>query len=588
MLISSSLRFLAFLPDHPRDDAAQAMKDIADAVAIHDPDLVPVHGIVEFPLWTAARPVEIPVLSGPDGRSCSIGWMFTGAGPRSELGAWGGFIKFTRDAQMRWSVFRSADGLMTVCAVKTCSGLIIASQIPAWLLKAVGVVPAIDWSVIAAVLADPTITGHKSALRNVTTIPPGCRLEAYVSKPVGKRGLPGDGMQVETVWDPCALAREAVAVPVAVAEERLRGAVEEAVDAWAGSGKHVLLELSGGLDSSILAGTLMRLASDRTITLVNVSTVQVGGDERHYARDVAEACGRPLVEVLADRRVIDVAELRDLVHPSEPILYGLDAGHDVQMTAHANAVGADTIMTGQGGDAVFYQMPDLCIAVDAFRLRGWQALWSKPTFDIAHRARRSMWSAWGAILADRLGRSPPAERFPSPMVTPAAMDQAGTFVHPWLTGLKGLPPAKARQVEAIAHSQLFYGPTLRGHSTLFVHPLLSQPVLEACLSVPVPTLTGGWGDRQRARAAFADRLPGSVAHRHSKGAAASHYSIAVTDAVDDLRALLLGGRLVTRGLLDGAALEEALKPETLLWRDLSRPLMLYASIEAWVRYWERA
>ena len=90
------------------------------------------------------------------------------------------------------------------------------------------------------------------------------------------------------------------------------------------------------------------------------------------------------------------------------------------------------------------------------------------------------------------------------------------------------------------------------------------------------------------RPSFADRLPGSVVHRDSKGEAASHYSIAVADAVDDLRALLLGGRLVTRGLLDGAALEEALKPETLLWRDLSRPLMLYASIEAWVRYWERA
>ncbi len=594
MLTPSALRFLAFLPDHAGNplhfgsDVAKVVTDLTESITRHDPDLGPLRNVAGCLLWTAVRPVDVPILVSADGRSCSVGWSFDDTRRASSVGRWGGFVTIARDPQGRWSVYRSADGVMTACAIRIRGGLIVASQMPAWLLKAIGIVPDIDWNVIAAVLGDPTITGHQSALRGVVMIPPGCRMDGDVSGGDVVGAHAARHLRIKTIWDPCAIARKARAMPVAVAEETLRGAVDEAVGAWGSVADHMLLELSGGLDSSILAGTLGTLLPDRRITLVNASTIQAGGDERRYARDVAKLCKRQLVEIDADRRVLDVAELRDLAHPSEPILYGLDAGHDMQMTAHAHAVGADAIFTGQGGDAIFYQMPDLTIAVDAFKLWGWRAVFSTRTRDITRRAQRSIWSAWASMLADQFGRSSSSERFPSPMATPAAAEQAGTYIHPWLTGLKDLPPAKARQVEAIAHSQIFYGPTLRAQSTLFVHPLLSQPVVEACLSIPIPILTGGRGDRQRARAAFADRLPTSVAQRHSKGEAASHYSLAVMNAVADLRSLLLDGRLVAQGLLDRDALHAALNADTLLWKDVARPLMLYASIEAWIRYWERA
>lgn len=594
MLTPSALRFLAFLPGHVGDplhlgcDAAKTVADLTESIARHDPDLGPLRNVAGCLLWTSMRPVDIPILVSADGRSCSVGWIFDDTRRASSSGRWGGFVTLAQDPQGRWSAYRSADGVMTACAISIRTGVIVASHVPAWLLNAVGIVPEIDWNVIAAVLGNPTITGHQSALRGVVMIPPGCRLDVDVSDGEVADTHSARHLRLKTTWDPCETARAACAMPVAVAEERLREAVDEVASAWGGVSDHMLLELSGGLDSSILAGTLGNLVPDRRITLVNASTIQAGGDERRYARDVAELCKRQLVEIDADRRVLDVGGLCDLVHPCEPILYGLDAGHDMQVTAHAHAVGADAIFTGQGGDAIFYQMPDLTIAVDAFRLWGWRAVFSTHTRDITRRAQRSVWSAWSLMLADRFGRASPSERFPSPMATPAAAEHAGTYVHPWLTGLRGLPPAKARQVEAIAHSQIFYGPTLRAQSTLFVHPFLSKPVVEACLSIPIPILTGGRGDRQRARAAFADRLPTSVAQRHSKGEAASHYSLAVTNAVTDLRSLLLEGRLVAHGLLDRTALDKALNANTLLWNDVARPLMLYASIEAWIRYWERA
>lgn len=593
MLNPSALRFLAFLPDRDAnagrtsDVSAGTATDLSEAIARHDPDLRPVDGFCGGLLWTAERPVEVPVIVSLDGMSCSVGWVFEDARPGSTIGRWGGFVTIVRRGDGERSASRSSDGLMTASVVRTRHGIIVSSQTPAWLLAAVDVPADIDWTVIAAMLGDPTITGHRSAIRCVTMVPPGCRVETVRGGTHLSDGRPEDDLRTVTEWDPCAIAHDARPMSTETAESLLREAVDHAVGAWAGVSGHVLLELSGGLDSSILAGTLIGLDPGLRMTFVNASTAQAGGDERHYARDVARLCRRPLAEIMADRRVLDIPALRDLAQPSEPILYGLDVGHDAQMSAHAAAVRATSVFTGQGGDAVFFQMPDLAIAVDAFRLWGWRAIWSENTRDAAHRVQRSVWSAWSAIAADWIGRPRRSERFPARMTTPETVERATVAVHPWLQGAEDLPPAKARHLEAIAHSQIFYGPTQRALSTLFVHPLLSRPVVEACLSIPVPILTGGRFDRRRARAAFAGRLPASVADRNSKGEAASHYSLAVARMIADLRSLLLDGRLVAEGLLDPVALEQALRAETLLWSDVSRPLMLYGSIEAWIRYWER-
>ncbi|MDQ0839261.1 asparagine synthase-related protein [Sphingomonas faeni] len=592
MLNASALRFLAFIPKcnrqgfdgGTREDEVQRL---ARKVARHDPQLVPVRDAIGLSLWTAAAPVDIPVDAAPDGSSYSVGWRFRNSRTTSIDRNWGGFVTLTKHSECRWSISRSVDGLMPASVFRTDAGLVVASQVPEWLLRTFGLKPKVDWSVIAALLHDPTVTAYRSALSGIVTIPPGCSFEPVTPYAVAVDGDVRADPPIETRWNPCDLARAAHGTSAAAAEQRLREAVDETVGAWAGVGDRAALELSGGLDSAILSGTLSRIEPRHPMTLVNASTIQAGGDERRYARDVSRLCDIPLIEIAADERVLDIVSLRNMVHPSEPILYGLDVGHDAQMSLHAREVGADTIFTGQGGDAVFYQMPDVEIAADSFRLNGPRAIWSGHTRDIARRAQRSVWSAWGAILADRLGRPAMPARFPGSMATPESIERSANCVHPWLADVAGLPPAKVRQIQAIANSQIFYGPTLRGKSTLFVHPLMSQPVVEACLSIPIPILTGGRLDRQLARAAFADRLPTSVAQRRSKGEATSYYNLAVTAAVSDLRALLLDGRLVERGLLDRRILEQALDADTLLWSDVSRPLMLYASIEAWIGYWER-
>src|SRR5690606_36549176 len=92
-----------------------------------------------------------------------------------------------------------------------------------------------------------------------------------------------------------------------------------------------------------------------------------------------------------------------------------------------------------------------------------------------------------------------------------------TWDHPWLTDLRGVPPAKALQISALAFCQTFQGPAGRSRRGPCLNPLLSQPVMEAGLAWSAVELTRGGRDRAAVRAAFADVLPPSLIARRSKG-----------------------------------------------------------------------
>ena len=156
--------------------------------------------------------------------------------------------------------------------------------------------------------------------------------------------------------------------------------------------------------------------------------------------------------------------------------------------------------------------------------------------------------------------------------------------HPWLDDLRGVPPAKALQMSALAFCQTFQGPAVRSCLGPCVNPLLSQPVVEAGLALSAVDLTWGGRDRAAARAAFADVLPPSILDRRSKGELGAYYGGAVAAHLDFLRDYLLGGALAEAGLID-PGLEDRLTRDALLWRGGHSHLLSLALTEAWVRRW---
>lgn len=116
------------------------------------------------------------------------------------------------------------------------------------------------------------------------------------------------------------------------------------------SGAEWVLELSGGLDSSILASSLQR--SRRPCSAATLVTPGRDADEREYARAVAEACGIELDEIPLSVSDVDLLAPCALARVS-PGGFGMIAFIDRAHAAAADRNGAQAIVSGTGGDNVF-------------------------------------------------------------------------------------------------------------------------------------------------------------------------------------------------------------------------------------------
>jgi asparagine synthase (glutamine-hydrolysing) len=91
-----------------------------------------------------------------------------------------------------------------------------------------------------------------------------------------------------------------------------------------------------------------------------------------------------------------------------------------------------------------------------------------------------------------------------------------------------------------------------------LHPLFSQPVVEACLAIPSWEWRAGGIDRAVARQAFAADLPEEILRRRTKGGPDGFCAEIIRHHHARIRARLLDGALARQGILDRVAVEKAL------------------------------
>ena len=374
--------------------------------------------------------------------------------------------------------------------------------------------------------------------------------------------LEGRGASTAQVWRPADLYRRRGPRP---SDRHVRDQVVQTVRATAGA-RRLVAELSGGLDSAIVAAALTDAQRRAVVEWVNHRTTEVEGDERVYARAVAERLGLRLTEVLREDLPVDTVALAATAAAFRPAINDLDPGYNADIEARIARTDADGVLTGQGGDGVFFQMATPMIGLDELGERGWRM---RPSvlFRIARWTRRSVWPwTWSrAWLTHRRDRR--------------------TWDHPWVDDLAGTPPAKAFQINALAYCQVFQEAARRSRQGECLNPLLAQPVMELGLSLSVVDLTWGGRDRALARRAFAADLPAVLIERRSKGDVGAFYGQALARRLDGLKTYLLDGALADEGCIDRDALAALLSTEHLLWRGGHGEILSLALIEAWLRHW---
>lgn len=520
---------------------------------------------------------DTAVLASGDG-SLVIGRRFACAGPmlpqpppardlqQALDEAWGEYLLIqATDAGIR--IMRDPSGAVACVHVQSHDHVLLTSDIS--LVAELGLHrPSIDWEYIEHCLAFPYLKIARTALSGVRELLPGCSLHI----------LPGL-LKEHCDWSPWRfVARDQRHRDPVEAAADVRQAVHRAVTTLADCGhSRLLLELSGGLDSSIVA-TNLRKAGNR-VSAHTLLTPVPGADERHYAQCMSDQLGIALqVEPLG----FDDAQYRFPLPRASvaPRIGMLQYAVDQVMTRAGRRQQITHYFSGGGGDTVFGYLMNAAPAADAFRECGFRTgMAAIQDLSTLHQCTAS--KAARLTLAKLLRRpciEPPADS----SFLPANHPTDTLEPHPWWQPPEAALPGDCKRIGDLAGTQAFMDGLDRGGGTIHM-PLLAQPVMEACLRVPSWMWIAGGRNRAIARDAFADTLPAAVLHRLSKGTFISYSGAVYRRHHDGIREFLLDGMLQSRGLLDADAIRRFMARE-LAPRDQSfMRLFTLCMIENWVR-----
>jgi asparagine synthase (glutamine-hydrolysing) len=367
------------------------------------------------------------------------------------------------------------------------------------------------------------------------------------------------------------------------AAARLRRIVQHSIHSWASTRSRLLLSVSGGLDSSIIAACLARAGAD-TVCLTMFAD-DPAGDERTFARALCEHLGMPLIERPYRLEDIDITEPLAAHLPRPRDRTQANAYERVHLEV-ASETGADAFVTGNGGDNVFGYSQSAAPVADRYLAEGLRSGMVRSLLDVCRQTGCSIFDAMGQ--AWRLAHRPPAHHVrPTPLFLHpdfAAAIGPAELRHPWLDAPSHALPGKAAHISTILRVQ----PNLeasRGAHLPVLSPLLSQPIIEACLRIPSWEWRAGGRDRSLARRAFGADLPPAVLNRRVKGTPSRFAARLLDHFRGPIRERLLGGRLAAHRIIDVAAVEQLLTGERPV-PDLERVRILeLVNAEAWIDHW---
>ncbi len=476
---------------------------------------------------------------------------------------WGAYIAVAPGAGGRLQIFRDPVG-MRDCATWTSAGIrFLASDPVPWLYLTAPDTLAIDWQKAATVLARPSAVFEPSLFAGIETVPPGTLVE-----------FDGSDAKASRLWHPRQFCEREQDQPTEATQ--LRIAITRCVGAWMERYPNSLIELSGGFDSAVVAGAG---GGRHPRCGINFFTADLSGDERRYARAVAGQIGMPLHELFMPVASLSESDLDGMPVGIRPGLGSATLFHDRRLTEVAARIGTDTLLTGHGGDAVFFQHPTPMIAAEP----------DFPRFSmgahimLAQWCRTSLWTTARHAFGPRVRRDRP--RPDEAMCQLPLSAHASAIPLDWAGELSGLSPAKRLQVEAIAGERAAFGPSWRSQAMTVVHPLLSQPLIEHVLAIDIFRLTEGRRDRALTRNAMACALPAALINRDGKGALTHFFGRSLAASASFLRSYLLEGELAAHGLFDRVRLEAMLDRDFLMQFDCYGKILSALIMERWAREW---
>jgi len=515
-----------------------------------------------------------------DGAGLLLGHVFERSGEIADSPSWRPSEDGAAFVRRYWGAYvairPSGDGLevlrdpsaMAPCYVARFGAAWLVTDVPRLLCRQGALGCAFDWPLVIASLVSHDWRPGRTALEGIEEVLPGTTVLLRPGAAVRRR-----------VWRPWDFACAPGGPDLSA--DALAAAIDGCAQAWARLFRRPLIEISGGLDSAIVAAAFARAAE--APHLVTFAAGPGDPTELGYAQAIARHLGLPLQVTRPEIEGVDLARSQASELP-RPNARAFTQAADALSRAHGEAIGADGFLSGGGGDDLFGYGRSVAPALDRLFLEGPGRGVVRSLDEIARMNQATFWEAL-ARFARRLAArgSPRALRADTRLLAADAIDRAGVPVDP---DRGRRMPGKAAHVRAIAtlpnhlegHGRAAFAPVL--------FPLLSQPVVEFCLAVPSWHWCEGGRNRSLARGAYAGRLPAAVIERRSKGAFDGFCARLFERNRACVGEMLLEGMLAGQEIIDRGAVEAGVRnpaPSA----ELVMRLLALVDVEAWLQSWSR-
>jgi asparagine synthase (glutamine-hydrolysing) len=441
------------------------------------------------------------------------------------------------------TLFRDPQGLATLFTTTYKEGILFSSEL-AVLYEMVEEKLELDWTYLASFVGGAHHITSRTPFIGVTEVFPGYAVT--ISPRKSPISMP--------FWEPTDLL---LAPRQPVDEEALIDTFSTCSAAWTQGCSTIGLELSGGIDSSSVLMMLKKVSSEnQKIKCYNFFHPAIASsDEREHAKKVAQICDVEL-------ECIDLSNyLPFTLFPTEktdkPSSFLLDHALNQEIERRAQEYDSIELMCGQGGDHLFMASPSLESPADYFleqgikgitpKIQDLSAYYRMPLIQVVSKTV----TALARYYARRL---PPIELFlePTPWMKKAfkAKLDKTIFKVPFWEKLKSLPPAKVHHALAIYQAILYID---RGHklpTRPIINPLLSQPLVEAALSIPTYHMYADGYDRIPFRRAMYRFQKNDYIWRKHKGETSGILILGLNARFNEVCELVIEGKFAQEHLID--------------------------------------
>lgn len=508
-----------------------------------------------------------------------------------------GMFAFALYDERRSSLLLARDplGIKPLYVLPRGDGVVFASELKA-LVSALGPELRIDAEALVASMLYYFLPDQKSPILGVDKLPPGTWQEW------NRDGTTSSGR----FWDPVEQAHLA-------AQQRpadLSAVLADSVAAHMVADVPVASFLSGGLDSSLI--TAMAARHDPGIETYTITfrpedqRLEAMPDDATYARKMAAHLGVRLHEIEISPDIVDM--LPRVVDVLDEPIGDPAAINTVLMCQAAREAGVKVLLSGMGADELFggYRKHLACLVGARYQnvpavLRNRVVAPSVNRLPVAVGGRGLRYTRW-------------AKRFLSFAELPEeeAFRRSYTMYSPdELTGL--LPPGQAPLVSSVvqAHRDMYLGGGMADHvnrmclmdtrmfmvglnltytdrssmsaSTEVRVPFIDPEVFRAAFTFPGDAKIQGRTQKVPLRRAAEEWLPREVIDRPKASFGAPLRSWVTNDLGPLIDDVLLGGDLVTGGLLQAEPLRRMVADQRAGRQDMSKQLWQLLSMELWYR-----